>query len=86
MCNFVLGDKANRALSPKTKFQTLFQIQKYDGLENIEQRNRAVEVTQLPGNSAVQVPTQIYVIITLKFLKKKYGGNIFELHFLGKHK
>ena len=41
MCNFVAADKAIRALSAETKFH----IQKYDGLENIENPSRALEVT-----------------------------------------
>ena len=38
---FVLGDEENRALSPETNFH----IQKYDGLEKIENSSRALEVT-----------------------------------------
>jgi hypothetical protein len=52
MCNFVSGNKANyfylalgntshRAVLLATKLHT----QNYDGLENIEKRNRALEVT-----------------------------------------
>jgi hypothetical protein len=41
MCNFVPGNKANWALLPETKLH----IQKYDGLENMEIRSRALEVT-----------------------------------------
>ena len=41
MCNFVSADKAHLALSAQTKFH----IQKYDGLENIEKRSPALEVT-----------------------------------------
>jgi hypothetical protein len=41
MCNLVSADKANFALSAETKFH----IQKYDGLENIENPSRALEVT-----------------------------------------
>jgi hypothetical protein len=37
----VLGDKAQWALSRKTKFH----IQKYDGLEKIENPGRVLEVT-----------------------------------------
>ena len=40
MWNFVLGDNADWALSPKTKFHT----QKYDGLENIEKCSHTLEV------------------------------------------
>ena len=40
MWNFVSADKANWALSAETKFR----IQKYDGLENIENPSRALEV------------------------------------------
>jgi hypothetical protein len=46
MWNFVSADKANSALSAETRFY----IQKYDGLENIEKRSRALEVTL--GSSA----------------------------------
>ena len=42
MCNLVSADKANCALSAETKFH----IQKYDGLENIENPSRALEVTR----------------------------------------
>ena len=42
MCNLVSADKANFALSAETKFH----IQKYDGLENIENPSRALEVTR----------------------------------------
>jgi hypothetical protein len=45
MCNFVSTDKADLALSAETKFH----IQKYDGLENIEKRSRALEVILGPG-------------------------------------
>ena len=41
MWNFVSGNNANWALFPETKFH----IQKYDGLENIEKRSPALEVT-----------------------------------------
>ena len=40
MWNFVSADKANRDLFAETKFH----IQKYDGLENIENRSRGLEV------------------------------------------
>ena len=40
MCDFVLADKGNRALSAETKFH----IQKYDGSENVEKPSRALEV------------------------------------------
>jgi hypothetical protein len=39
-CNIVSADRANRALSAETKFH----IQKYDGLENIENPSRALEI------------------------------------------
>ena len=42
MCNLVFADKANLALSAETKFH----IQKYDGLENIENPSRALDVTR----------------------------------------
>ena len=41
MWNFVFADKADLALSAETNFH----IQKYDGLENIEKRSPALEVT-----------------------------------------
>ena len=41
MWNFVGGNEANGALFPRTKFY----IQKYDGLEKIENPSRALEVT-----------------------------------------
>ena len=41
MCNLVSADKANWALSAETKFH----IQKYDGLENIENPSRGLEVS-----------------------------------------
>ena len=41
MRKFVSGNKAQLDLFPKTKFH----IQKYDGLENIEKRSPALEVT-----------------------------------------
>ena len=41
MWKFVSSDKANWALSAETKFH----IQKYDGLENIENPSPALEVT-----------------------------------------
>ncbi len=44
MWNFVSADKANRALSAKTKLHIL--VQKYNGLENIENPSRALEVTR----------------------------------------
>ena len=40
MRNFVSGNKANRDLLPETELH----IQKYDKLENIEKRSRALEV------------------------------------------
>ena len=42
MCNLVSADKANCALSAETKSH----IQKYDGLENIDNPSRALEVTR----------------------------------------
>ena len=44
MCNFVPADKANRALSAKTKLH-IQNCKTYDGLENIENSSRALEVT-----------------------------------------
>ena len=41
MWNFVSGNKGDRVLSPKTKFH----IKKYEGLENIEKRSPALDVT-----------------------------------------
>ena len=41
MCNIFSADKANWDLSAETKFH----IQKYDSLENIDIRSRALEVT-----------------------------------------
>jgi hypothetical protein len=40
MWKFISADKAHLALSAETNFH----IQKYDGLENIENRSRALEV------------------------------------------
>ena len=45
MWNFVFADKASWALSAETKFH----MQKYDGLENIENTSRALEVTLGPS-------------------------------------
>ena len=42
ICNFGPADKANWALSPETKLHIL--VQKHDGLENIENPSRALEV------------------------------------------
>ena len=46
MWNFIWADKAQLSLSAQTKFH----IQKYDGLENIENTSLALEVTL--GSSA----------------------------------
>ena len=75
MWNFVFGNKSNTALFPETKFH----IQKYDGLENIEKRSPALEVTL--GSS-----TDTNLGHNHTNIKKYIWGNfgVFESHFLGK--
>ena len=79
MCNFVSGNKAGRALFPETKLRT----QKYSDTTAVVWRIRKYKdpKSRIGGNSGF-VPTQIQIIITLKF-KKTYGGNlgIFESYF-----
>ena len=64
MWNFVSADKARLALSANTKLH----IQKYDGLENIENPSRALEVTL--GSS-----TDINLGHNHTKFKKTYGKN-----------
>ena len=61
--------------------ETKFHIQKYDGLENMETRSRALEVT-LGSSTDPNLGHN-----PVKILKKMYGKNlgIFESHFLGKY-
>ena len=49
LCMWNFGNKAHRALFPRTKFH----IKKYDGLENIEKRSRALKVTL--GHNPIEI-------------------------------